>query len=375
MIDSNHSQRESSCQAAVFHAVGQPLKLQTLAIPRPAAYEAIVRVDCCTLCGSDLHTITGARREPTPSILGHEILGSIDQVGDPPAVDHRGSQLRRGDRVSWSVCVSCGQCDRCQSGLTQKCRTLAKYGHQVCQGRAALSGGLAEFMLLRAGSSVVRLPESVADEVLCPVNCATATAAAACRAAGTIENRRVLVIGAGLLGLTVAALAKSFQPTAVVACDRDLSRVEMSRSFGADRAVTLAADRDQWREQLDLATGEHGYDVIVEASGSADAVELAVDAAAVGGKIVLLGSVMASRPVRIDPQQVVRRCLSISGVHNYTVEDLVSAVEFLQQYHRHYPFADVVAATYPLSRVNEAIEYAVAERPIRVAIRPHEHVR
>ena len=207
-------------------SAGQPLVFRDLPTPSPGPGEALVRIECCTICASDLHTVTGARIEPTPTILGHEALGFIAALGDPPPTGIDGAPLAIGDRVTWSTAVSCGTCDRCVGGLPQKCRSLAKYGHEIAEGPGALSGGLAERILLRPGSAILRIAPELPAELVCPANCATATVAAALRIAGPIEKRRVLIFGAGMLGLTAAAWAKSLGATVTV-IDIDPRRMRM----------------------------------------------------------------------------------------------------------------------------------------------------
>src|SRR5262245_26607630 len=90
----------STCQAAVFVGSGRPLEIRTFPLPTAGAGEALVRVECCTICGSDLHTVSGARTEATPSILGHEIVGIVESIGDPPPCDLVGSPLLKGDRIT-----------------------------------------------------------------------------------------------------------------------------------------------------------------------------------------------------------------------------------------------------------------------------------
>ncbi len=359
-----------TCMAAVFHGAGQPLQLTQFEIPSVAAGEAIARIECCTLCGSDLHTVAGTRNESVPSILGHEILGTIQDVGDPPLRDVQGHPLGPGDRVTWSTAISCRQCDRCRSGLPQKCRELAKYGHEVAEGRCALSGGLAEYLLLRTGTMAVQVDPAIPDEVACPANCATATVAAAYRAAGEIAGRRVLILGAGLLGLTAAAFAKSHGASHTVVCDSNADRLCLATEFGADCAVEWHADLAELRMRLTRACENAAFDLIVELSGSPDAVEAACELGDIGAQVILVGTVMKSRPVRLDPERIVRNWLCVRGVHNYAPEDLLTAVEFLARYHGRFPFAKVVEESYLLSDVNQAIESAVNNRPVRVAIRP-----
>jgi putative phosphonate catabolism associated alcohol dehydrogenase len=364
------TERLGSSNAGVFLGAGQPLDLRTFPLPSPDSGEAIVRIECCTLCGSDLHTITGKRTENCPSILGHEILGVVDTVGDPAPCDLEGRQLRAGDRITWSTSVSCGDCDRCRGGMPQKCRTLAKYGHELAEGRYALSGGLSEFLLLRRGSTAICIPRDIPAEVVCPVNCATATIASAFRAAGSVQGRRVLILGAGMLGLTAAAFSKSQGAATTIICDVNVRRLERAKLFGADYAVQWDPDRETFRRRLLELTTLDQFDVILELSGSVEAVECAFNHGDIGARIVLVGSVMKSRQASLDPERIVRRWYSIHGVHNYAPNDLRTAVTFLEQFGSFYPFANLVEFTYPLTEINAAIDKAVHARPFRVAICP-----
>ncbi len=360
----------ATCRVALFEGPGEPLRLARLPIPELEESEALIRVECCTICGSDLHTVSGARREATPSILGHEVLGRVARLGGNPPCGLDGTPLSVGDRVTWSTVVACGGCDRCTSGLPQKCRSLSKYGHERAEGRGALSGGLAEFVLLRRGSSVIRVPDSVPDEVACPVNCATATVAASIRAAGEVAGRRVLLFGAGMLGLTAAAMARSMGAGSVTICDLSVDRLARAGRFGAGHAVRWHADREALRQALREETGGDSFDRVIELSGAADAVEAACEFGGIGSRVVLVGTVMKSRPVAIDPEGIVRKCQSIHGMHNYAAGDLRAAVQFLERSHDQYPFGDLVARSFRLGDVNRAIAFAMETRPVRVSICP-----
>jgi alcohol dehydrogenase len=284
--------------------------------------------------------------------------------------DIDGRPLQVGERVTWSVAVSCGACDRCQRGLPQKCRTLVKYGHELAEGRTALSGGLGEYVLLRAGTAVVRIAATIPADVICPVNCATATIAAALRAAGEVNGRSVLILGAGMLGLTAAAMSKSRGAKLIVACDTNPDRLNQATRFGANYAMLWQPDVKQLSRQLADQTGAGAFDIVLELSGAPDAVEAACALGDVGAHVVLVGTVMKSRAVQIDPESIVRRCLSIHGVHNYAPADLKTAVAFLENFGSAYPFAELVEHTFPLTEINAAMEVAVQRRPIRIAIRP-----
>ncbi|MCA9067988.1 MAG: zinc-binding dehydrogenase [Planctomycetaceae bacterium] len=369
------SQTAETCRVAMFVAPEEPLELRDVPLPSPMSGGALVRIDCCTLCGSDLHTITGHRKEPAPSVLGHEAVGTVVELGTPALSDIAGQPLLPGDRITWSPVVSCGTCPRCRAGMLQKCLSLFKYGHALADGPGTLSGGLAEFIHLRPGTAAVQLPPEVPDEVFSPASCATATIAAAFRAAGSVAGRRVLILGAGMLGLTATAFAKSNEASQVVISDLNRERLARAEEFGADATVLWQNERESFRQQLRETSGGDLFDVLLDVSGAPDAIEAACQLGDVGASIVLVGSVSPTRPVPIDPESIVRRLLTIRGVHNYAPQDLHTAVEFLTRSHSRFPFIQLVEQTFPLERVNEAVELALRSRPVRLAVRPGKENR
>ncbi len=364
------SQVTDVCRAAVFHGAEQGLKHQEFQLPEPGPCEALVRIECCTLCGSDLHTISGKRREPTPSILGHEIVGVIEQVGDPPPADYHARDVQVGDRITWSVSVSCFECDRCRQGLPQKCRKLFKYGHSLAEDRYALSGGMAEFILLRSGTSIVQLDDSLPASVAAPANCATATVTACFRAALDSKHESVLILGAGMLGLTAAAFATEHAAQQILLVDPDSRRLELGRRFGATHTLQWKTSTADLRQQLTNQGLPNRFDKVFEFSGNSSAVEAAFSLADIGGCVVLAGTVLPTSPVAIDPQQVVRNCLNIHGVHNYAPQDLRTGVEFLQGNYSKYPFEQLIEHAFRLDEIAAAVDCALKNRPIRVAIIP-----
>ena len=189
---------------------GTPLELSEFPTPEPAGAEVLVEVIACTLCGSDLHTMSGRRIEPVPTVLGHEILGRIVAFGPAAARrDAAGQPLGLGDRVTWAIVASCGECFFCRRSLPQKCERRVKYGHEALAPRRDLTGGLAEHCVLAPGSAIFRVPDRLPDEAACPANCATATVAGAIEAAGDLAGRSVLIMGCGMLGVTASAWAAS----------------------------------------------------------------------------------------------------------------------------------------------------------------------
>lgn len=351
---------------AVFLGPGQPLELREVPLPEVGGADLLVEVVACTLCGSDLHTIHGRRTVPVPTILGHEILGRIAAFGpEAPRSDAAGRPLQVGDRITWAVVASCGACFYCRRRLPQKCERATKYGHEPLRPGRELTGGLAGHCLLVPGTAILRVPDDVSDAVACPVNCATATVAAALEAAGPLDGRRVLVMGGGMLGVTAMAWSRTLDAAAVIASDLEDDRLALARRFGA---TATATPDDLAPVALDSTDG-YGVDVAFEMTGAPEAIEALMPLVRVGGVVVLVGSVFPTRPVAIEPEQLVRRCLTLRGVHNYAPADLRAALDFLAA-RPPFPFESLVADWQPLDAIGEVLASPGSPDRLRLGIRP-----
>ena len=334
------------------------MSLETEDLPALRTGECLVEVLACALCRSDLHTVSGNRTEPTPTILGHEICGRIAAFGpDAARFDADGAPLAVGSRVTWSVTVGCGMCGRCRAGYPQKCERLFKYGHRRVTAEEPLSGGLASHLVLRKNSTVFAVPDSLSDALASLANCSTATVAAVLKAAGSLEGRSVLIFGAGILGVTACAMARSRGAARVDVVEPNAGLHDRAVLFGADSVVAAAEVAGR-------------YDVVLELSGSRVAAESAVDAAAVGGTVVLAGTVAPVGTIPLDPERVVRGLLTVRGVHNYHPMDLGEAVEFLAGAGQSFPFAELIGQRFPLSEVNSAFALAATCSGQRILIQP-----
>lgn len=334
--------------------IGEGHPHETIAVPGVALgdRDVLVSVEMSTICGSDVHTVQGRRSAPVPLVLGHESVGRVIAMGDAGAAAVDGSPVRIGDRVVWSVTISCGTCDRCAQGMPQKCRTLGKYGHDRIGVHGDLTGAFGTHVQLRAGTAIARVPESLPASVLAPASCATATAwAAVARAARDrdLEGAAVRIHGAGLVGLSAAAIAVE-QGATVEVLDPAPARLALAARFGAG-----SIDRDP--------------DVVIEASGHA--VAEAIAGVGIGGTVVLVGSVFPADAVPLDAESIVRRLVTVTGVHNYTGAELAEAVGFLAGRGRAYPFAEAVGEVRQLADLDDAIAAASAPgAPLRIGVVP-----
>ena len=337
--------------------------------------EILIRVTCCTLCGSDLHTFCGRRTAPTNCVLGHEIIGTVADwsPGDVP-LDFHGNPLKSGQRVTWAMAVGCGKCFYCLKNLGQKCEKLFKYGHGP-GGSGLPTGGLSQLCVLVPGTQVFSIPDTLSDETASPANCATATVTAAVRLikeTHSVEGATVLIVGAGMLGLTAAAQISDAGAKNVVVVDPLDSRRHLAMSFGATHQISASAPKAV-ASLLASITQKRGADITLDFAGVTSAIEMCIRSVRTGGCALLAGSVFPSPKISVDPEYLVRRMLTLRGLHNYLPSDLDHALQFLARAQNRFPFEQLIEQTFPLEHTGQAFKYAKTYQPVRVAIRP-EHV-
>lgn len=318
----------------------------------------LVTNEYVTLCRSDLKTYTGERAEKNPTVLGHEVIGRILQLGPgAPERDERGEALQVGDRLTWAVFASAPGSKMDQLGIPQKSPDLFKYGHEQYTPHQAWHGGLATHTLLRRHTPVVKIAASVPVKVAALVNCAVSTIAGALRLAGQLSGKRVLVSGGGTLGMFACAMARESGARQIWLSDPKSKRLDWGRRFGADEGVLP-------REVRKLST-----DLVIETSGAPTAMESSFGSLSIGGTAIWVGAVFPQRAVALSAEQVIRRLITIRGLHNYNRRDLVTAAEFVERYHSRYPMSDLVEREYALPEVQAAFQCGVQESPFRVGVK------
>lgn len=358
------------CNSAVFADVGKPLEIRQFGLPdtlEPRA--ALCKIKMSTICGSDLHTISGRRVEPAPLILGHEIIGEIVALGSGLELDGFGDKLQIGDRVSWSIMASCGECFYCRLDLPQKCEKLRKYGHTCCNETPHLTGGYAEYIYLFPGTAIYKIPASISDEIATPANCALSTVINAVETIGLNKGEAVLIQGAGLLGLNLVALAVEAGAKKIFVTDVLQSRLDLAARFGADLCINVKdLSCEEIVSQIHDHTGGYGVDVAFEICGVKAAVSQAMESLRIGGRYLLAGLVTPGSDLGIDGNQLTRKYLTVKGIHNYNPKHLGMALKFLEKYSQKYPYNELVGKIFSLSMINEAVELASTGKYIRIGV-------
>ncbi|WP_313372381.1 zinc-binding dehydrogenase [Sphingobacterium multivorum] len=350
----------------VFDQANTTLAKVSKPIPPLKDGEILVNIRYTTLCGSDLHTYCGLRNEPCPTILGHEIVGVIAAISsDHSGLDARGNQLQIGDLITWTVFSSDPNSANYQPEIPQKNDKIYKYGHRQITEMDDLHGGLATHIILRPNTCIRVLPKDISPAVAATINCAVATSAGALRLAETITKKNIHVAGIGLLGLVSIAMCKEMGAKSIIASDTNPARLELAKKFGATATIDLRETTSSTALEATV------IDRFIDMSGSPEAMELGIDTLVLHGNDVLVGAVFKQRATGIDAEKVIRKMLTIKGLHNYNYTDFSVAVDFIIENWQKYPFESLIEREFPLAEVNDAISYALTHKPIRAGLFVH----
>ena len=263
-------------KAAIFKGAGQPLSIETIDDPTPAPDELVVKVARCGICGTDLHMTSGHGWDfPVGSVIGHEYAGEVVAVGT--AVE----RFKIGDRVSGMARPSCGACEACFRGLPLLCSSF----------RGGGMGGFGEYLRLPEGAAVA-LPQtlSIADGALVEP---LAVGLHGVRMADMPMGAKVLVLGAGSVGLAAIFWAKRLGAGRVVAASRSTGRADMALAMGADAFVRTG--EGEVERVIEALGGEP--QIVLECAGAVGLLGQAINHVRTFGQVLSLGFCTSPDPV------------------------------------------------------------------------------
>jgi len=304
-------------KAAVFEAVGKPLEVKTVDDPTPDPGGLVMKVGYCGICGTDLHaTREGLTTACCGQVLGHEYVGEIVEVGKEADGD-----WQVGDRVCALPFIACGKCLPCAAGRFFECQ------HKKTSGVDA-PGGFAEYVTT-GSRETIRLPDEVELQSAALVE-PLAVGIHAVRVADVKAGSRVLVIGAGPIGLTVALWARFFGARDVVVSELASSRSELARKIGATGVIQPdpAAGAEQLLEQF-VAEAGGPPEVIFECVGAPGLLQQCIEMAPQRGKIIPVG--VCEQPDAIMPFFGLVKELQIQFAIAYTKDDFETCLAMLAE--------------------------------------------
>ncbi|HEY2166410.1 MAG TPA: S-(hydroxymethyl)mycothiol dehydrogenase [Jatrophihabitantaceae bacterium] len=274
-------------RAVVSMAKNQPVTTTTVLVPDPGPGEALVRVQACGVCHTDLHYREGAITDEFPFLLGHEAAGIVEQVGDGV------TEVAPGDFVILNWRAVCGHCRACRRGEPWFCFDTFNAAQQMTLAdgtplRPALGiGAFAERTLVHAGQCT-KVNPAAAPAVAGLLGCGVmAGLGAALNTAPVRRGQSVAVIGCGGVGCAAIAGAVLAGAERVIGVDVDARKLDLARRLGATHTVDATA-HDPIEAVRDL-TGGFGADVVIDAVGRPETYRQAFYARDLAGTVVLVG--------------------------------------------------------------------------------------
>jgi len=286
-------------KALVKSEAAAGLWLRDVPRPTPGDSDVLIRVLRTGICGTDLHIYAwdewARRNVPVPLVVGHEFVGEIVEVGANV------SGIAVGDPVSGEGHVVCGTCRNCRAGRRHLCAQPDAVG-------LTRAGAFAEYLVLPVGNVWQHKPGIDLDvaAVFDPFGNAVHTATAF-----PVLGEDVLITGAGPIGLMAAAVVRHAGARHVVISDVNSYRLDLATKMGITHVVN-PRERSIADAQRELGMLE-GFDVGLEMSGSAAALQAMVENMSHGGRIALLG--LPSGPVSLDLSAVVQNSLTLAGIY------------------------------------------------------------
>ena len=274
--------------------------------------EALLKMQCCGVCHTDLHVKNGDFGDKTGVILGHEGIGVVQAVG--PGV----TSLKPGDRasVAWFF-QGCGHCEYCNSGNETLCRDVKNSGYTV-------DGAMAQECIVVADYSV-KVPDGLDSAAASSVTCAGVTTYKAVKISNIRPGQWIAIYGLGGLGNLALQYAKNVFNARVIAVDINDDQLQFAREMGADLVIN-SRNEDAAKVIQEKVGGAHAAVVTAVAKVAFNS---AVDALRAGGRLVAVG--LPPEAMSLDIPRLVLDGIEVVGSLVGTRQDLVEAFEFAAQ--------------------------------------------
>jgi threonine dehydrogenase-like Zn-dependent dehydrogenase len=329
------------------------------------------------VCGSDLHAwrgeydVSGGEPQPFSRSLGHEMMGTVERLGEGVERDSTGRPLAVGDRIVYRYFMPCGRCRACMQGRTPRCPEGLRYRYPP-ERYPHFNAAYGQYYYLHAGHTVYQLPDDVPDALAAPANCALSQVIYCLEQAEAGMDDHLVIQGAGGLGIYAVAVARERGVRQVIVIDGIDERLELARAFGADEMIHLnefPTPDDRVRRVRELTDG-WGADVVLEVVGHPRVLPEGIAMLGQGGRYVEVGNINQGLKQEIDPAVLVHGGKTILGVMWYKPECLLKAIHLLHHARDRYPFDKIISHRYPLTDISTAFAEQDAGHVQRAALLP-----
>ena len=379
---------DRSVRVITFDGPGTHPDLRTVRRPSVPNRGALIRIDACGVCGTDLHILQGhwPGKLPWPLTLGHELAGVVDEIGPRLTHDYMGHPLREGDRVMIPPLMACGSCHYCIHYPTRanRCLNPTYYGRKIgFQRPPHLWGGWADMVFLDLeafpATKVFRLPDDMPSMVGTLVEPFASVTRAFNRASalgleGFKAGDSVVVQGSGPIGVLalIAARQRAAGKVVVVGAPEE-PRLALCRAFGADATVSIDEHRttDARIAAARDAVGGFGADLVVDCSGAPQAGPEGIEMLRDGGTFVEMGQFTDAGSIDTNWHRICVKEVQVLASWAFTPDEVAQAMANLYAIQDDYDWS-LMQRTFPLSEsgVAAAIRSAMAMECVKATILP-----
>lgn len=333
-------------KAALLYAP-RDVRIEDMPVKQPGPDQALIKIEACGICPTDVRSYTGMRKGDYPRTTGHEWVGEIVEVGS----DFQGFKV--GDRVAPEWRAICGECYYCNRGIFNYCLNMQ---------RGKVQGGFYGY-----GVSMARYMRLIPDGM--PYEEAAFAEPLACCINGSQESNirvgdDVVIIGAGPIGLQHLQLAKH-KGARVIISDFIESRLEKAKELGADDTICPAKENDV--ERVNSLTDGRGANTVIAAIGTVEVAKTAIEMAGMCATVNFFAGTYPQGEIALDPNVVHYKQLILTGSHDYTPHHFTTALKLIQ--HGIVDVKSIISHVMPLEDIGAAFEMVEKREGLKVIIK------
>jgi L-iditol 2-dehydrogenase len=345
-------------KAALLEALNT-IAVREIPEPKCGNEEAVLEVNACAVCGSDIRIFHyGNDRVKPPAVIGHEVAGTIVEVG------REVTRVKLGDRVALGADVPCGTCHWCTNGMGTNCAINYAIGYQF-------PGGFQERMLLNATTlrygPVTHVPKglsaaeaAIAEPLACAIN--------GLELARFGLGKSICIIGLGPIGCMMLELSRVFGASRVFAAQRSRARLDMARQF-LPEARFIATEEENLVDTVMRETDGHGVDLVITTAGTVQAHEDAIHMVAHRGYVNLFGGLKNQPKLSIDSNLIHYKECYVMGSHGSLPRHHEIAVGLIAR--GAVAARKYISAVFALEKTADAFAYHESRAGLKVVVAPH----
>ncbi len=358
-------------KGAVMTGINEPFEVREFEITKAPAKMAGIELIASGICGTDIHIHRGKIPIGTPTIIGHEFVGKVNDISKEDSENHG---IFPGDNVIVDIACPCEECELCKAGDDANCLNMGVTNGGSIDVAPYLYGGYVEYNYSPV-KNLVKIPNELDPKMVCVYACAGPTTLHAFRLAEQancqIEKAKVAVVqGLGPVGtFAVLYLASLGIPNIIALTAGDnKEREELAKKLGATEVINLSkVDTDTVTQHIRSISGI-GADVVFEASGSPKAVPQGMEMLRNRGTYLVPGQYSNSGAIEIEPQRITFNALHIIGSSQYSVSDVENYLDFLVKNPHLHDCILSLASAYKVEDINSAIDDAKLGKNIKTVL-------